>query len=89
MFSQAFLQDPLNFLSMWQVVCRMFFARCKRFWFWLVVVLVLLQFTMHAERKLWDAQFALLQRSEELLGPKNRKEPKDGQNEAGMLTECY
>ena len=86
MFSQAFLQDPLYFLSKWQVVRRMFFARCERFWFWLVVVLVLLQLTMHAERKLWDDKFALLPHSEELLGPKNRKEPKDGQNEAGMVT---
>ena len=31
MFSQAFLQDPLNFLSMWQVVRRMFFCKMRAF----------------------------------------------------------
>ena len=31
MFSQVFLQDPLNFLSMWQVVRRMFFCKMRAF----------------------------------------------------------
>ena len=53
-------------------------------WYWFCYI-----WAAHAERKLWDDIFPLLQQSEEHQWPRCRTEPKDHRNYAGMVPECY